>query len=316
MINAYYVENFEQLWLTARQHFLENKVEHQDGGFHKSTGFSAAVRDSRKRLAFNGGDPLMWLFSSLQSLAGRDTNLSEMLDISPLYEVLSRGSGRLAFGPGHRVRSYFGHRQDDHLIASIRAGLQLSVIQLYDTETDPEEPVQHGNLSLVFSVEPEAKLAVDVYLSFVNLQPAVFSLDLFYYASLQELAAAAAGLAIGEFRVHCSAVITSTAPEGAPRKGVESYNGVNSPVGMMQDNSPEELAEDLADWFEIGPAIGYRTRFFKQVVLPAAKVRAELQNTDRRIPDTRGAALLAAQQIRQDDWRQAVEHYLSNHWEV
>lgn len=317
MLKLYRGRSFEDIWKDACRHFLETAVDHSEEGYHKSEGAVFVLGGPPcQRQCFNNGNPFITLFTLLQSLAGRDTNLDEMEQIAPVFKELVGPTGRMNFGPGDRVRRYFGYTQDDTVIANIRSGVQTQVIQLYDPENDPENDVQHGNLSLVFSVVKGHHLTLDVYLSFINMHPTVFANDLTYYAALQELIAANTGLRPSEFRVHCSGMIaagtTKRMLEAVHTTGPGVYGpGVKSAM-LLADNTPEEFAEDLADWFTVGVAMGYRTRFFTQVVIPMYQTREKLRQLGAQPQHMQADAMSAAKLIHQEDWQWAVMAYITS----
>jgi hypothetical protein len=217
---------------------------------------------------------------------------------------------------GARFREYAGFDQFNLLHETLRLGMQVVPVAIFDVEKDHALQHRPSTLSVVFSMfggDVNVVLNVDSLL----LHDVPFHSELSVVSMWQEMLCAYMGKRIGSMDVVCGATAAMQSDSEAFRKIVDEETSpeLQNLFVMANESDPEVLMGEFKTWPMIGIAgKGYVTDFFRHTVKPMAMVTLALQKKEEDLSDKKRNATEAAQRINDIGWRSHVINWIDKYY--
>ncbi len=228
---------------------------------------------------------------------------------------------------GHRWRNHWAHPpmhdqqvpwaidQLEHISAMLKENHleRRCVLQMWDPLTDLNHKGKDFpcNTSIYFAISVDGTLDMSVSNRSNDVVWGCYGANAVHMSMLQEYMAAKIGVPVGRYwqisnNWHCYEDTFGLISHLDDAEGPNPYEDME-PFPMVTKEI-EVWEQDLAMFMDQGPIIGFRDRFFRQVVTPIHNAWVALNNRDDPNRFTTATEIMA--QCRAEDWRLACNAYI------
>jgi len=312
----YSVKSIEDAWKHACYHHVENCEFVMDSDISKGPACCLSIAQPWRRVPSASTNPLIPFWLSVLAMTEQDQDPAVIQQYVPEIADFRDQSNCFSLAMGARFREYAGFDQFNLVHETLRLGMQVVPVAIFDVEKDHALQHRPSALSVVISMFG-GDVNVVVNIDAMLLHEVPFHSELSVISVWQEMLCAYLGKRIGSMDVVCGATAAMQSDSPAFRQIVDGDTSPelqNLPV-MGNESDPEILMSDFRTWPMVGVAgKGYKSDFFRHTVLPMAMVTQALKKEKVDLHDRKQLACEAAQRIRDVGWRGHVTNWVNNHF--
>lgn len=300
-----------EAWQCSMTHFVNSHYQVMDDDIHKAPGLTLCITDPSKRVPAKGTNPLIPFWQSVLSMTAYDARVDIVKKHMPELESFTDNSGKFSLAMGNRFQEKFGFDQFHLLKNSLRAGMQIIPVTIFDPTEDHSLQHRPSTLSAVFSIVG-GQIDVMVTMDSLLMHAVPFHSELSVISIWQEMLCAYLGKRQGLMNVVCggaSAVQADIEPFQRLVDQKISPETQSRPI-MADESDPEVLMGDFKTWPMVNIGRGYRSEFFRHVVTPMMMVTTCLQEKEPAPQKKLERATGFAEQILDLGWRAYVKEWL------
>lgn len=314
-MKQYTETSIEGAWKVACQHHLDTSEHVMDSEISKGSAVCLTITDPWQRVPSRATNPFIPFWLTVLGMTGDDRDANLIHKYVPEISEFRDGNNRFSLAMGSRLREFVGFDQYDFLHKTLRLGMQVLPITIFDAWHDHRLQHRPSTLSVVFSIHGE-KVHVMVTVDGMLLHDVPFHSELSVISMWQEMLCAHLGKRIGTMDVVCGATAALQSDSEQFRKIVEDVTNreQQGPQVMGTESDPEVLMSDFKTWPLVGIGRGYLSDFFKHTVIPMAMVTRALKKDGPDLHTKCEEASQAALAIHDVAWRDHVTFWINNYF--
>ena len=312
----YSAKSIEGAWKDACYHHVENCEFVMDSDISKGPACCLSIAQPWRRVPSVATNPFIPFWLSVLAMTEQDGDPAVIKQYVPEISEFRDQSNGFSLAMGARFREYAGFDQFNLLHETLRMGMQVMPVAIFDVEKDHALQHRPSTLSVVFSMFG-GDVNVVVNVDSLLLHDVPFHSELSVISVWQEMLCAYLGKRIGCMDVVCGATAAMQSDSESFRKIAD---GDTSPelqnlFVMSLESDPEILMSDFKAWPMIGSAgKGYKSDFFRHTVIPMATVTRALREENVEGFTRKQRACESAQRIKDHAWRNHVTNWIENYY--
>lgn len=311
-MKTYWLSTMREGWRALCNHHVETQQNTND--LVKGSSLCLNIASPEIRVLDRGSNPFNALFFSILALSGNDGKTDAIKLFSEESATMRNSLGRYGYALGNRIRHSWGTDQFEVAEESLRTGGRHTPIVIFDPESDHSEEHRCATLSASFSMHGE-RLSLLLMLESIPMHPDVALQEIYTWSMFQEMLAMTCGFRIGTMQIVSSNTLSLVSDMGPISE--DSQLGMESAApneSLCGDSDVEDMWYDLKAWPNIGPAMGYRTRFFKGTVLPAWAAYVYLTNQNQEPDVCKDMCLQRLGQVRDRGTAENMIRWVNECW--
>ncbi len=303
------------LWQQVCKHHLEHSQHVMDTDISKAGPCCLTICEPWNRVPSKATNPFIPFWLSVLGMTDQDRDISLIKKYMPLLSDFRDNLNDFSLAMGHRLRVRAGYDQEKLLKETLRMGMQVLPVTLFDPAEDNGLQHRPSTLSAIFSIWDE-RLEVLVNCDSLMLHDVPFHSELSTVSMWQEMLGAHLGKRLGPMNVVCAGTAAMQADQEEFHKIANSDQlPLHQNLYLMgNETDPEIIESDFKTWPLVGVGRGYKSDFFRKTVIPMAMVQTELSKEGADIFDRKSAACGAATRIGDVAWSQHVIHWINHHF--
>ena len=309
----YNAESIADAWVQACKHHLEYSENVMDLDICKAHACCLSIAYPAVRVPSPETNPFIPFFLTVLAMTEQDQNPELIKQYIPELAGFRDQTNGFSLAMGARLREFAGYDQFQMLHESLRLGMQVVPIVIFNAEQDHSLQHRPSTLSVVFSIYAD-KVHVLVTIDSLLLHSVPFHSELSIISMWQEMLCAFLGKRIGVMDVVCGATAALQSDADEFRRVVsEPACSPHQNLYVMGDESdPEVLISDFKTWPLVSVGRGYLSAFFKHTVIPMTMTHRALQQPDIDLQTKKENAFQAARAIGDMAWRTHVTKWIEN----